>query len=74
MAKVTLKVVAKLTPAQIRRLNPHLKRKGLTIEKAINRGLKKRIPLMYLNATAFLAAIEGFGLSFSNKRGGGKVK
>ena len=62
MAKVNLKIQAELSVAEMRRLNPHLKRKGLTIQEAIEKGLKGRIPGMYVNMAAFLAAIEGVGL------------
>jgi len=63
MAKVNLKVEAQLTPGQMRKLNPPLKRKGLTIQEAVEKGLGKRIPAVYLNTTAYLAAIEGIGIN-----------
>ncbi len=59
MAKVNLEVRAHLTPIQMRRLNPYLKRKGLTIQQAVDIGLRERIPAMYLDLTVYLAAIEG---------------
>lgn len=62
MAKVNLTVQAQIRPADMRKLNPHLKAKGLTIQEAVERGLKERIPIMNLNTTAFLAAIEGVGV------------
>ena len=62
MAKVNLRVEAELTAAQMKGLNPHLKRKGLTIQQAVEKGLKEKIPTMYLNVTAYLAAIDGVGL------------
>jgi len=69
MAKVNLTVQAQLRPTDMRKLNPHLRRKGLTIQQAIEKGLKKRIPMLGLNTAVFLAAIEGVGVDLStNKR------
>lgn len=61
MAKVNLTVQTQLSAAIMRKLNPHLKAKGLTVQEAVEKGLKKRIPTMYLTLTAFLAATEGLG-------------
>ncbi len=69
MPNVTLKVEAHLTPGQMRKLNPHLKRKRLTVQQAIERGLKKKIPMSYLNMAMFLAALEAVGLSLDNNGG-----
>ncbi len=65
MAKVNLTVVAQLTRSEMRKLNPHLRQKRLTIQEAVEKGLKNRIPTMYINVTAFLAAIEGLGIDLS---------
>jgi len=65
MARVSLKVDAWLRPADMRKLNPHLRRKQLTVQEAVEKGLKEEIPTKYLNVTAFLAAIEGVGLKLS---------
>jgi hypothetical protein len=62
MAKVDLKIQTHLTAAQMRQLNPHLRRKGLTIQQAVDRGFKERIPAMFLTLAAFLSAIEGIGI------------
>jgi hypothetical protein len=62
MAKMNLIVQARLTAAQMRKLNPALKEKGLTLQEAVQRGLKGRIPAMYLDLTTFLAAMAGVGM------------
>ena len=65
MAKVNLRVEARLTAAQMRKLNPHLRQKRLTIQEAVEKGLKKRIPMLGLNTAVFLAAMEGLGVDLS---------
>lgn len=62
MAKVNLTVQGELTAGQMRELNPHLRRKGLTLQEAVEKGLKRYISTEYLNMTVFLAAIEGVGV------------
>ena len=68
MARLNLEMKIKLTASQMRKLNPRLKRKGLTIQLAVERGLEKRIPALYLNMAVFLAAIEGMGLSLEKSK------
>jgi hypothetical protein len=60
---INLNLIVHLTPTQMRKLNPYLKKKKLTIQQAVERGIEKRIPTLYLNTGIFLAAIEGIGLS-----------
>lgn len=63
MAKVNLRVEVDLTRGVMRKLNPHLKRKGLTIQEAVEKGMNKRTPWMYAKLTVVLAAIQGVGLT-----------
>lgn len=59
--KVNVTISAELRAGWMRQLNPALKKKGLTIQEAVDRGLKERIPTMYLNMAAYLAALRGAG-------------
>ena len=61
MAKVTLTVEGELGRTWMRNLNPLLKRKRLTIQEAVEKGLKKENSAGWLNLTFYLAAIEGVG-------------
>ena len=62
MAKVNVTVQAELSRSQMRKLNPHLRKKSLTTQEAVDRGLGARVPAMSINRTAFLAALEGVGI------------
>ncbi len=74
MAKVILKIEAQLKRSDMRKLNPHLRQKGLTIRQAIERGFKKRVPAVALNAAAYLAAVEGVGVNLDRSPYVGKRK
>jgi hypothetical protein len=65
--KVSLNIEAELDRSEMRKLNPWLKKKGLTIQEAVRKGLKDDIPRKYLNLSAWLAAISGVGADRNRK-------
>lgn len=54
----------------MRKLNPHLRRKKLTIQEAIQKGMKKNVPISYSHLTVFMAALEGVGIRLDKVRQG----
>ena len=65
--KVNLSVQAELGKWEMRRLRPWLKKRKLTLQEAVDRGIKDRIPSMYVSLAAFLAAKSGVGVNLERR-------
>ena len=68
MAKVKVKIQVEVSKGYMRSLNPLLKKKGLTLQEAVDRGMNEETPLGYLNMAVSLAACQGAGLILQAKR------
>jgi len=59
MVEVNLNIMVKMHEGEIEILKSGLKKKGLTFQEAVDKGLRKKIPLRTLKTAIFLAAIKG---------------